>query len=197
MSKLSDAGKPGELPKEGEYKARVVGFIDLGTQEVEYEGKKSEQRKCNVEFALDMIKGKSIRSDGKPFIVSRRYTYSPSERGTLRKELRRAWGITTSDYDMADLIGLDALVTIVHDDEGKFANIDKYDNDGVKKLISGKPNLPKGIKTRTLFLDENFDQDVFDSLSDKTKATIMLSPEYDKIHVGKKPKSTTKKKTKK
>jgi len=192
MPKLSDAGQPGELPKVGSYKARVVGFIDLGTQDVEFEGKKSQQRKCTIEWALDMVKGKSIRSDGKPFIVGQRLTYSPSERGTLRKILKRAWGITSADFDMSDLIGKDATLSIIHDDEGKFANIAKYDDDGVMKA-TGKPNLPKSIATRVLSLDETFDQDVFDSLSDKTKATIMLSPEYDKIHAKGKAKPVKKK----
>lgn len=182
MPKLSDAGRPGELPKAGSYAARVVGFIDLGTQDVEFEGKKSQQRKCTLEWALDMIKGKSIRTDGKPFIVGQRLTYSPSERGTFRKILKRAWGIATSDFDIDDLIGKEATVLIVHDEDGKFANIAKYDDDGVMKLAGKKPNLPRGLVTRVLSLDETFDQDVFDSLSDKTKATIMMSPEYDKIH---------------
>lgn len=189
MPKLSDAGKPGELPAKGSYKARVVGFIDLGTQDVEFEGKKSQQRKCTLEWALDMIKGKTIRSDGKPFIIGQRLTYSPSERGTFRKILKRAWGIATSDFEISDLIGKDALVTVVYDEDGKFANIAKYDDDGVMKLSSGKPNLPKQLVTRILSLDiDEFDENVFNSLSDKTKATIMLSPEYDKIHNGAKKK---------
>jgi hypothetical protein len=182
MPKLSDAGKPGELPAKGTYPARVVGFIDLGTQDVEFEGKKSQQRKCTLEWALSMIKGKTIRSDGKPFIVGQRLTYSPSERGTFRKILKRAWGIATSDFDVEDLIGKDATLSIIYDEDGKFANIAKYDDDGVMKLSGSKPVLPKQIVTRVLSLDETFDEDVFNSLSDKTKATIMMSPEYDKIH---------------
>jgi len=192
MPKLSDAGRPGEVPKPGTYKARVVGFIDLGTQDVEFEGKKSQQRKCTIEWALDMIKGKSIRSDGKPFIVGQRLTYSPSERGTFRKILKRAWGITTSDFDVEELIGKEATLSIIHDEDGKFANIAKYDDDGVMKA-TGKPTLPKQLVTRVLSLDETFDQDVFDSLSDKTKATIMMSPEYDKIHAKGKSKPAKKK----
>lgn len=196
MPKLSDAGKPGELPAKGNYKARVVGFIDLGTQDVEFEGKKSQQRKCTLEWALDMIKGKSIRNDGKPFIIGQRLTYSPSERGTFRKILKRAWAITTSDVDVEDLIGKEALLSIIHDEDGKFANIAKFDDHGVMKLSGGKPTLPKQLVTRILSLDaDEFDQSVFDSLSDKTKATIMLSPEYDKIHA--KGKSKTKAKGKK
>lgn len=195
MPKLSDAGRPGEIPAKGSYPARVVGFIDLGTQDVEFEGKKSQQRKCTLEWALDMVKGKSIRTDGKPFIIGQRLTYSPSERGTFRKILKRAWAITTSDVDVEDLIGKEALLSIIHDEDGKFANVAKYDDDGVMKIGGKKPVLPKGLVTRVLSLDETFDEDVFNSLSDKTKATIMMSPEYDKIHAkGKaKPKAKGKK----
>ncbi len=39
----------------------------------------------------------------------------------------------------------------------------------------GKPEQ----EMRSLFLDDTFDADVFESLSDKTKEKIMMSPEYE------------------
>lgn len=178
MSKLSDAGKPGERAPEGTHNAMCVGFIDLGTQDPPENSKFPDpqpQRKCTIEFALE-VTGKCQRSDGKPFIIGHRMTYSPSSKSNLMKVLRKWLGVKTANYEMQDMIGKLAVVTTEHSGD-KYTNIIDVSRAPEKLKIK----LPK-VATRALFLDENFDEDVFESLSDNVKEKIMLSPEYDKLH---------------
>lgn len=194
MPKLSDAGKPGERAPEGSWRAMIVGFIDLGTQDPSPETLKKfkdaePQRKCNVEFALEPT-GKVKRTDGKPFIIAKRDTYSPSAKSNLMKYLRKAFAIKSANIDMSEIIGRVCTVTTEH-------NGDKYTN------IIDVSALPAGTKlkglekiaTRTLFLTpDEFDEEVFDKLNDKTKETIMGSPEYDECTTTPKKKKPAKKK---
>lgn len=186
---MNEAGKPAEKPPVGDYTFQVKGFIDIGTQDPSPNSKFKDaepQRKCIIELALNPTKNpKSVRSDGKLFIISMWMTFSGGKTSNLGKMLRRWLGIKDArTYDVAELIDKVGQGEVTHSDDGLYANIG---HESVMKAPGAKldKRLSK-VPTRTLFMleSEPFDNDVFESLSDKVKEKIMSSPEFDKYGPG-------------
>jgi len=157
-----------ELCPEGAHNSALVNIIDLGTQDGGEYGPKHK-----IQLAYELVDEKT--TDGKAMVAYRQYTFSASAKGNLMKDIRAAWGIKDSDVEMDELLGKACMVTIEHKetDNGTFANIT---NVGM---------LPKGVKPRkateplrSLYLDDSFDQEVYDALPDFLKEKIAGSPEY-------------------
>ncbi len=167
-----------ELAPEGVHKAVCVHVIDLGTQEFSFKGKEMSARKVSVGFELIGKKN----AFGEPQVVAQRYTFSNSKKSNLMKDLKAWLGIKDPDFDLDGLQGKPAQVTITHSDDGEYANITN---------VGGVPKGTKFPKPATpwvsLYLDETFDQDVFDDLPDYFKEKIAASPEYDEVNAPKKP----------
>jgi len=111
-------------------------------------------------------------------VVYRQYTFTSSPKGSLMKDLRAAFGVKHTDIEMHDLLGRACMVTVEHKetDAGTFANV----------VAVGM--LPKGTKAKkatedlkSLYLDETFDQEVFDSLPDFLREKIASSEEYESV----------------
>jgi len=111
-------------------------------------------------------------------VVYRQYTFTSSPKGSLMKDLRAAFGVKDTDIEMDDLLGRACMVTVEHKetDAGTFANV----------VAVGM--LPKGTKAKkateelkSLYLDETFDQEVFDSLPDFLREKIASSSEYEEV----------------
>lgn len=177
------AAAPRELPEEGEYKANVVYVIDIGTQKSKDE-KRKDAHQVDIGFELVGVK----KEDGSPFIVRNRYTYSSDERSNLSKDLKRAWKIKDPEnFDLVNLRGKACKFDIVHNNG--YANIEK---DTMSQLTGA---CPKPVtKFKALFLDDTFDQEVYDSLWDKIKETIAVSPEYDDVMAAQRKPAKKKKK---
>lgn len=165
-------GQPAELPSDGEYKATVVYVYDIGTQ-IPRDPKKKPAHQVDVGFELHGVK----KEDGSPFLVRQRYTYSSDERSNLSKDCKRAWKIRDMEvFDLVNLRGKQCVFDIEASTDGKYANIVK------ESIMPPKGTYPKPVtKFQSLFLDETFDQDVYDSLWTKMKETIAKSPEYDDV----------------
>jgi hypothetical protein len=123
-----------------------------------------------------------LMSDGRPFSINKRYTYSSSDKGTLRKDLEswRSKPFSKEDFgkfDIFKLIGIPCMLGVVHTER----NSKTYAN------ITSIMRLPKGMETPKLvnapvqFNISEFDQDVYDGFSDNLKALIAKSPEYSRI----------------
>lgn len=166
-------------PPPGTHVAVCYRFIDLGTQETEFQGQKKHQRKVMLGWELD-----EMMEDGKPFMVSQRYTWSMSEKANLRADLESWRGVAFKEsdfgpggFDIRRVIGAPCMLTIVHAEKnGKtYANIR-----AIGKLPKGM-DVPKGVNPQVYFSLDEFDQAVFDNLSAGLKAVIIKSPEYQKI----------------
>lgn len=159
--------------------ATCYRIIDLGTQVVDWQGETKQQHKIMVSWELP----NALMEDGKPFTQHRRYTLSSSNKAALRKDLEAWRGVAFTDadfgsFDIGNVIGKSCLMGVVHETSPKgsvFANIS----------FIGK--LPKGmtvpeLQNPTMYFSLNaFEQAKYDSLSEPLRATIALSPEYQKI----------------
>jgi hypothetical protein len=174
-----------ELPHAGTFPAVCTRIIDLGTQQTTYLGQPKTQYKIMLSWELADDEAKM--SDGRRFMVSQRYTWSMSEKATLRKHLEAWRGVPFSDSDFGEngfnlknVLGKACLIQIVH-----AANGDKtYAN------IAALMKLPKGMPVPTaeadliyLWLASGlFDREVFAKLSDGMQDVIRKSPEYAQLN---------------
>ena len=171
-----------ENPDPGSYAGVCYKIIDIGTQTSEYQGKTKSRRQVIIGWELD-----ELMSDGRPFVVSKFYTASLSEKANLRHDLA-AWrgrDFTPEElqgFSPRNILGKSCLVQLTKNDKGKVRVT------GVAKLPKGM-NAPELVNEQVFFHLDEFDQATFDSLSDGVKKLIVQSPEYQ--HIAGKPKATS------
>lgn len=160
-------------PPAGTFGAACIKVIDLGTQKVDWEGSVKFQRKVFIQWEID-----ELMEDKRPFVTGRKFTVSMHEKATLRAFLKGWRGRDFTDeelqgFDPKKLIGAPCMLSLVQN--GDFVNIAS-----AAKLPKGM-NALKPVNETVYFSLDDFDQKVFDSLSDKMKETIGMSPEYQSL----------------
>lgn len=169
-----------EQTPEGVYTARCYRIIDLGTQKGSEAFGGKEQHKVMVSWELiGAVDPKMEEGDnkGKPFSVHKRYTVSLSEKANLRADLE-AWRgkkFTAEElkgFDLSTIIGAYCTIQVVHDETGKYAN--------VNSIMAFKGAKPAPVNEDVVFDIDEPDMKIFDSLSESLKGTIMQAPEWDK-----------------
>lgn len=193
MAKYS-VGFEKNLAPEGVHDARIVRFIELGSVETDY-GKKF---KCQVSFELVDETFENQDGEEVPYVVHRTYNRSLTKRSDMGKDLRAAGLDCDSDDDdyeveMDDLLNMPCMVEITHTEDGQYANMTK-----VLKMKKGHKVAKCQTELASLYLTEDdFDQEVFDSLPEFLQDQITESDEYIEMFGESKPKSKKgKKKTK-
>ena len=174
-----------KLPPAGSFLARLYRIIDIGTQTTEWMGKKKMQRKIIAMFELhgEDNDGQPLQTaEGKPLIVSKRYTLSLDEKATLRKDLE-AWrgkAFTQEELDgfnLEVLLGKCCMVSVTHStyDGKEYANIA-----GISQVPAALKKLgePVGVNELLIFTLDPFDQDKFNKLSEGMQGVIKKSAEY-------------------
>lgn len=171
-----------ELPPPGTHLAVCYRVIDLGTQSGTYMGKPKVARKVLISWELPDEK----MTDGRPFTISQRYTWSMSEKATLRKHLESWRGKAFSDADFGpqgfnikNILGVGCVLTITHEtkQEKTYANIS-----AVGKLMKGMVAPELTNPTAYLWIaQDHWDSETFTKLGDGLRNAIMGSPEYREL----------------
>ena len=174
-----DAGSTFEQAPVGNHAAILVKVIDIGTQESTYNGEATSRRQEIWTWELPL----EARTDGQPFIISKFYTRSLSEKANLYKDLT-SWLGKSPDPDTftaQDVLGKPCQVMVVARDKS-----DKHVVAGVSALTKGLqiPDKPHNDLVYLSLDPEEFSQEVFDSLTDGLQKMIIKSPEYGKIVSG-------------
>jgi len=184
-------------PPAGTHLSICYRVIDLGTQQVEWQGETKQQHKLMLSWEIPEEK----MEDGRPFSISQRYTFSSHEKARFRQDLEAWRGAKFTEADLAGppngfhvrkLLGVPCQLTIVHNvKQGKtYANIS-----AVTKLMKGL-TVPPLVNEKVYFsLDPaEFSEDVWNKLSSGLRAVIEKSPEYAELrrprsaeHVGEAP----------
>jgi hypothetical protein len=173
-----------EQPPVGAHVARCIKLIDLGTQENDYQGKVTHPRQVMITWELPNSVMEEGDAKGKPFIVSKFYTQSLSEKANLRKDLMNWRGRDFTEeelagFDAKNILGKPCMVSITLTEKGK-------------ARVSSVMAIPKGMSCPeqvnpsvilSLEYDE-FNQDIFDSLGKGLKNIIEQSPEFKKLSLG-------------
>lgn len=179
---ITSTEKDFKIAPAGLHMARLYSIIDLGHQSVEWSGETKIMHKVVLTFELhgDDNEGKPLKTDdGKPLIVSKRYTVSLGDQATLRKDLE-SWAnkkMSAEDrknFDMKTLLDKFCMVNISHSEDGKYANIS-----GISPIPSALKNaVPQGVNPINHFWLHDFDQAKFDFLPKYYREKIMESSEY-------------------
>ncbi len=116
---------PSEYPlcPDGLHSAVLVDAVDLGKQESPWGAK----HKLSLLFETQ-----TLDSDGKPFILAKRYNWSLHEKSNLRKDIERFLGhkftleVLTEGVDLESYIGMSCQILVVHNEteDRVYANIE-------------------------------------------------------------------------
>lgn len=165
------------LPEEGIHNARMIRFIELGTQETEF----GEKFKVSASYELVDTSAVFNEDNGEQnFVVHKKYNRSLHKRSDLGKDIRAIVGKKfpeKGDFEMDSVLDLPCQVEIEHSEDGQYANVKRVLPPPLKGKVSKSEN-----DVVSLYLDENFDEDVFDKLHDKVRETIEKSPEYQEMY---------------
>jgi len=159
----------------GAHVSRCFSVVDLGTQQVEYQGTKKSQQKLRVSWEVP----DELTEDGKPMVISKTFTASMHERGTFRKYLTGWRGRDFTDaeikrFELKALLGKPAIVTVAHNvrNEKVYADITN-----ISPLLKGQI-APEQINETIWFDLTAFDQSTYEKLSKYVQETIAKSPEF-------------------
>ena len=179
---ISDNSKEFKIAPSGNHMARLYSVIDLGHQATEWAGETKIMHKVVLTWELH---GKAVNDqplttdDGKPLIVSKRYTVSLGEQARLRQDLE-AWSnkkMTAEDrknFDLKNLLGKFCMVNITHSEDGRYANIS-----GISPVPSAlRAHQPEGINAPVHFWLAEFDQSKYDALPKYYREKIAESSEW-------------------
>jgi hypothetical protein len=170
----------------GTYVARCYSMIEIGTVKSEYLGKEKIQKKVNITWELPTET--AIFHEGKgpePFVVSKTYTLSMFDKANLRKDLESWRGKKYEDdeaekVDITKLLGQPCLLSVIHQAGKKDPSKNYVFVSGISKLMKGQECPPQINPMRVLSYD-NFNMEVFDSLSDYMKDQIRSSEEFKRM----------------
>ena len=180
--KMGSRERPSVPPVEpGSYLARCVGVVDLGEQEYKSNGKTRYSSKVRIIFELPTER---ITIDGEnlPRQLSRSFTLTSSPKGNLRQFVSAWLGRVFSDSDASefevfDLVGRPALLSVVHSSDGRYAD------------IAGAVPLPRGMDVPAAqsplirFDITAWDDEAFNTLPEFLQEQIKRSTEYRDRHL--------------
>lgn len=180
----SDNGGSFKPVPQGVHLARCYRLIDLGTQEVEYQGEKKAQRKVLIGWELhgESETGEQLTTDdGQPMTISKRYTLSLSRNAKMRSDLESWRGRSFTDlelrgFDVSQLIDKWCMVNVTHDSrDGKtYSNIASISPVPVM-LRNAKPDP---INAAQLFDVTAPDMTLYESFHEKLRELIAASFEW-------------------
>jgi hypothetical protein len=175
-----------ELVPAGNHLGMCWQVIDLGTQTMTYQEEVKKMRRVLIGWELP----NELMADGRPFVVSRRYTFSVHEKATFRKHLENWRGKKFTDEDFGDdgfdvrnLIGKACFVNVVHQQTGDkvYANVDS-----IAQLPKGMA-IPPELHNDPIYLSlepEEFDSAVYSSLPEWLQKVIFDAPEFARLATG-------------
>lgn len=164
----------------GNHIARCVRMIHIGTKEETIQGKVKKLNKVKLSWELpDETHVFKEENGAEPFMVSKEYTLSMSDKSNLRKDLEswRGKAFTekqAAEFDITVLLGIPCMLNVIH-------KTSKAGNNYV--LVSGVSPLPKRVECPDQIIpsfefnyDEKFSN--LEQLDEWTKNKIKETDEY-------------------
>lgn len=170
----------------GTYLGICVRVIDCGTQPTRFDGKFKHQVRLSWELPFEHMK------DGRPFTISKTYSWTMHKRSSLRQHLE-AWrgqpfaekDFGPTGFNIRNVLGKSCMATVAQEERNgeTFSFVS-----AIGKTIKGQKVPGAYNKLIYVWLDSQlFDRDAFESLHEKTREQIAKSPEYGAIVNGKPP----------
>lgn len=180
--KWTNSGKEFEQPPIGTHIARCFRLIDIGTQQGEYQGRPVFRRQVIISWELPNTHMAEGEYQGQPFMVSKYYTASLSEKANLRKDLVNWRGREFTDdelkgFESKNILGKPCMLSLTASDKGKSRVT------GVMAMPQGS-QCPEQINPSVHFSLERdeFNVEVFNKLSAYYQEQIKKSPEWAELN---------------
>ena len=164
---------------EGNYFARVIRLVYMGTVEGEYKGVANEAFKINITWELPTeTKVWKEGESPKPVVVSKMYTMSMGKKSSLRPIVEGIFGGMTDpeayDFDFDDLLNKTCLLNVTYgvSETGKEKQIVS-----TSKLIKGMADVPC-VNTQYILSYGNWSEEIFLSLPDFIRKEMEGTFEY-------------------
>lgn len=186
MALTATAGANFTPVPQGNHLGRCYRVIDLGTQTTNFQGKTRKARKVMLSWELfgeDEHGDPLTTDDGRPLMISKRYTLSLNEKASLRADLEswRGRAFTEDElagFDLEKLLGVYGLINVKHDQrDGKiYANV---------AALSPLPKPMREHRPPPVNADQFFDvtapdMELFKTFTDGLQATIQTCAEWNK-----------------
>ena len=169
----------------GNHVAICYAVLDLGTQHSDaftWEGSNIPAADRPQILIMWELPNELVEIEGEmqPAVTSHFYNMFFNDKARLRKDLESWRGRQFSQeelqgFDISKLLGVPCMLNIVHNDKGK-------------AKITGVASMPKGLEVSKptndllMFTLDNYDQAVFDSISEGIQNIIKRSPEWQALN---------------
>lgn len=180
IAKDNGSGDFKRVPQ-GVHLGRCYKIVDLGTQEVEWQGETKLQDKVTIYWELhgDAQDGTPLTTDdGQPLTIFSTYTNSIGKKAKLRSDLESWRGRPFTDeelkgFDISKLINAYCLVNVVQAER----NGKTYSNvQSLTPLPGAMAKVrPAPILGNVIFSLDDFDEEVFQTFHEKLKEKINRS----------------------
>lgn len=166
-----------QICPQGNHVAVCFSVIDLGVQEVNFQGTVSHKRKVRVSWELpnEMICEGELA--GQPFSISKNYTMSLHPKSVLYKDLiswrGRQFSVDElSGFDLKNIIGAPCMLNVIHqesqDGQKTYANVS-----GISQLPKGM-SVGKPINATRFFNTEDFSPQQLEALPEWLQEKINI-----------------------
>jgi hypothetical protein len=184
---LEDTGSNFKPVPAGMHLARCFRIIDMGTQETSFEGKVDYKRKLKFVWEVhgEDEHGTPLKTDkDEPFVITKDYTNTWGDKGTLRKDLQswRGREFTPDEqrrFDIKNVLDKWCMLNVTHKarkSAGKvYANVTALTPVPSQIKTIG---LPVAFNKAEIFELSEPNMAMFDTFSEWLKNQIMLSPEW-------------------
>ena len=185
IAKANEGGSYTPVPA-GMHLARCYKIVDLGSQKNDYMGQIKVRRRVLIQFEVwseDENGNPTVTAKGEPLSIGKEYTLILSDMANLRNDLKtwRGRDFTPEElrgFELKNVLGVWAMLSITRD---LSKNGKEYSNIQAIMPVPAnvkKAGLPEPHNTLSIYNTEEHDDAVFETLSEKIKATIMASPEF-------------------
>jgi hypothetical protein len=168
---------------EGSHVAILYSIVDLGTQEVEWQGQIKYQAKVRLTFELPN-ETKEFEGVEKPLVIGAEYTLSLSDKARLKPVIEGIRGKRLTDEEIANfssddfsnLVGKSCMLSVLHThkDGATYANIAS-----VSPVPKGM-TVPKQFNESTIYEVSEGQSDKFKALPEFMRNKIMKSQEMNR-----------------
>lgn len=192
------------LIEQGQYPARLVWLMAVGTQESSFNGEIKRQKKLILGFELptELLPADHPRK-GEPSFISETFTFSMSEKASMRAFINQWRGKILTDeeaqkFDIGKMLSAPAVLNIVHkaskaDSSKIYANIGSVSSEASQKKMMPTFSVPPQVNQSIYFNVDWLNVDAqtaqyamgeFNKIPEYYQKKIMESPEW-KDYTGK------------
>jgi hypothetical protein len=146
VAQNKSTGEKFALPEAGTTRAVCCGIWDLGMQKTTFQGKEKIQHKVIIAWEIEeKINSPESEFHGQPYMLSKKYTLSLSDKANLRKDLESWRGKPYTEteaqagFDIEKLYGVSCFLGIAHQP-------DRSDPSKIYANVTAILPLPKGME---------------------------------------------------